>query len=190
MRALFSIALMALVCGCSKTPNSKETMTIDNVAFSSHSCAPGWYASAIRGPDGVPVEAEAVRIQQSALAKGYFAVCGLLEREAGYRLFLAPSNDVVAVVRVFGVGKHAAEDDPEASARALQQVAAVQKRCALLPFFADAAGFKARLAEPVTDDLISFLEDTLTDAEPMMDDDDGSIATYVRKQKGIHLWWD
>ena len=165
-------------------------MFIEDISFSSHSCAPGWYATAIRGEDAAPIEADALRIQQGALQKGYFAVCGTLNREPGYRLFLAPSNDVVSVARIFGVGRHAADYDPEAHARALREIAAVQKRSFLIPFFADAAGFKARFTEPVTDELITFIERTLSDVEPMMDDDDGSITKYLKSEKGIHLWWD
>jgi hypothetical protein len=74
-------------------------MTIDDVTFSSHSCAPGWYAAVVRGRDSAPVEGDALRIQRSALQNGYFAVCALLDRETGYRLFLVPSSDVVAVAR-------------------------------------------------------------------------------------------
>src|SRR5438132_7325909 len=101
-------------------------MTIDGITFSSHPCAPGWYASAIRSRDAGPVEADALRIQPSTVQKGYFAICGLLERESGYRVFLAPSNDIVGVARVFGVGSHRTDYDPDAHARALREIAAVE----------------------------------------------------------------
>jgi len=164
-------------------------MTIENMPFSAHPCASGWYAGAIRGPESESVESDAVRIQQSALERGYFAVCGLLEEEDGYRLFLAPSNDAVAVARVFGVGKHGADYDPEGHSRAMQEIENVHRQSPIIPFFADTAGFKARFSEAVTDELITFLGSNLTDAEPMMDDE-GSIEEYVKRQKGIHLWWD
>src|SRR5438105_12127211 len=48
------------------------------------------------------------------------------------------------VARVFGVGSHRTDYDPDAHARALREIAAVEKRSPLIPFFADAAGFKAR----------------------------------------------
>jgi hypothetical protein len=165
-------------------------MTIEDIAFSPHSCAPDWYAAAIGGRDAGLVEADALRIKESTLRKGYFAVCGLLNQESSYRLFLAPSDDVVAVARVFEVGTHAADYDPEGHARALREIAIVQERSPMIPFFADAAGFKARFVGSVTEELITFLEGTLSDSVPMMDADDGSITKYVRTQKGIHLWWD
>jgi hypothetical protein len=165
-------------------------MIIEDIAFSPHSCAHGWYAAGIRGVNAEPVETDALRIQRSAMKKGYFSVCGLLDEESGYRIFLAPSSDVVAVIRVFEVGKHAADFDPDGHDLAVREIEAVQERCPLIPFFADSAGFKARFAGAVSEELITFLETALSNAEPMMDDDDGSIADYVRTQKGIHLWWD
>ncbi len=174
----------------SKPASSSQGMTIEDISFSSHPCAPGWFAAPELGQDAAAIEAEALRIQSSALQQGYFAVCGLLHGERGYRLFLAPSNDAVAVARVFEIGEHAADYDPEGQARALREIAAVQEQNPLIPFFADAAGFKARFANPITEELTAFLESTLSDAEPMMDDEDGSITEYVRTQKGIHLWWD
>ena len=165
-------------------------MNIEDIAFSPHSCAPNWYAAAMGGENAEPVEADALRIQPAAMKKGYFSVCGLLAEESGYRIFLVPSSDVVAVVRVFEVGKHAADYDPDAHELALREIAAVQERYPLIPFFADSAGFKARFAGLVSEELIAFLETALSNAEPMMDEDDGSIADYVRTQKGIHVWWD
>jgi hypothetical protein len=165
-------------------------MTIEGITFSPHSCAPGWYAAAIRGVNAKPVEADALRIQRSAMKRGYFSVCGFLDEESGYRVFLVPSNDVLAVLRVFEVGKRAADYDPDGHDRAVREIEAVHERCPLIPFFADSACFKARFAGAVSEEVITFLETALSAAEPMMDDDDGSIAGYVRTQKGIHLWWD
>src|SRR4029453_7146317 len=112
------------------------------------------------------------------------------EGETGYRLFLAPSNNVLAVLKAFDVGSHGGFYDPAGPARALREIETVHKRYPLIPYFADSAGFKARFTTEVTAELISFLEDALSDVEPMMDSNSGSIGEYVRKHQGIHLWWD
>jgi len=165
-------------------------MVIDDISFAPHSCAHGWLVASVGGRDARSVETDALRIQKAALEKGYFSVCGLLEGEHGYRLFLAPSNNVLTILKVFHVGSHAGFYDPDGHARALREVEMVHKRYPLIPYFADSAGFKARFTAEITTDLIHFLEDGLSDVEPMMDAKNGSIADYVKKHQGIHLWWD
>ena len=60
----------------------------------------------------------------------------------------------------------------------------------LIPYFADSAGLKAKFAKKITDELIEVLEGSLCSVEPMIDEDEGSITDYIKKNKGIHLWWD
>src|SRR4030095_6075086 len=103
------MVLSARLCVCSKSSNTSQSMTIEDISFSSHPCASGWLAAPDLRLDAALVEGDALRSEKSARQQGYFALWGLLHGDGGYRIFLAPSDDVLAVARVFGVGGHAAD---------------------------------------------------------------------------------
>jgi hypothetical protein len=153
--------------------------------FYPHPISDNWLAGSTMGMNYTDAENEARRLQSYALEQGWFAICGFDEQEQCYRVFLAPSDDVMAVVRAFGVGSHNSTFDNKVSEEAIEQIGEILKVGSVAPFFADSAGFKLRFLTPISDEAIA----TLQDVEPMMDDE-GLICNYIRDRQEIHLWWD
>ena len=148
----------------------------------------GWYVGSVpeaAPPDVSSFEVLALELQAAATAKGFYCICGMTGSD-GYHLYLVPAKGVRSVIEAFAVGSHGGDDVDSV----FEQLAAANAVNSLVPYFADAAGLKARFSKPVTPELISLLEDSLLSAEPMMDEDEGSIAAYVEENRGIHLWWD
>ena len=144
----------------------------------------GWFLSKTRG-DPERIERKALDLQKAARAKGYYCICSTVDDE-GYGLYLVPEKGVRYVIEKFYVGSHAGAE-PES---VYEEIAAADGQNPLVPFFADIAGLKARFSKPVTEELISILEETLSSVEPMMDEDEGTVAGYIRQHQGLHLWWD
>jgi hypothetical protein len=144
----------------------------------------GWLLSKTRG-GSEKIEDKALKLQKLAHDKGYYCICGTVDDE-GYGLYLVPEKGVRYVIEKFYVGSHAGVE-PES---VYDEIAVADGQNPLIPFFADEAGLKARFSKPVTEELIAVLEDTLLSVEPMMDEDEGTIAGYVRQNHGLHLWWD
>lgn len=125
------------------------------------------------------------------MAAGYYAVCGLFEAVEQYQIYLVPVGNPGELIEDFEVSTHAAfyASDTPKSVRA--EVEAVHAYSPILPFFADAAGFKFSFQNPITPELLDFLEQNVTAGmEAMMEGDDGSIRPFIAREKYVHLWWD
>jgi hypothetical protein len=157
--------------------------------FYPHPINGDWLASSTMGMNYIDAENEARRLQSDALEQGWFAICGFNVQEQCYRVFLAPSDDVMAVARAFGVCSHDSTFDDKVSEEAMEQIGKILMVGTVAPFFADSAGIKLRFLKPISDETIAELQEHLWNIEPMMDDE-GSIADYIRDRQEIHLWWD
>jgi hypothetical protein len=164
-------------------------MTIEGITFVPCAYLPGWFVEGALCRDSESAESRALRIYSATLSQGYFAISGWLNEDSGHRVYLAPSDDVIAVANAFDVGGHA-EHDKNARERALMQIRETDQKNPLLPYFADTAGFKARFSQQLTEDMITFMLGILTDVEPMIDEEQGTAERYLREQHAIHLWWD
>ncbi|HRE79706.1 MAG TPA: hypothetical protein PLN52_01600 [Opitutaceae bacterium] len=160
-------------------------MRIKAVGFDPVASHKGWYTTPGVSDEGQDLEDAALKLQVEALAKGFYCVCGSLGGE-GYRLYLIPATGIRRVIEGFEVGSHA---DCDANS-VFEEIAFADSTNLLIPYFADPAGLKAKFSKPITQELIAVLEETLMSAEPMIDEDEGSIEPYIRKNEGIYLWWD
>jgi hypothetical protein len=160
-------------------------MNIKSTAFSPVEAPKGWYATADSQSDAYPLIERALALQGEALAKGYYCICGLME-DGGYRLYLAPAIGVKSILEPFQIGAHGGD----AIESVFAQISDADIMNPLIPYFADPAGLKAKFSKPITNQLIELLEETVLDAEIMMDDEDGTIGEFVRTNKEIQLWWD
>jgi len=158
-------------------------MKIKNTEFESLDKYDGWFVSG-GAEDYESVEKKALTMQREALAKGFYCVCGAVGGE-GHRLYLVPQRGVRYIIETFEVGS---KDGIEPES-VYSEISEADASNPLIPYFADGAGLKAKFSEPVTDELLTVLDESLSSVEPMMDDD-GEIRPYIKKQNGIHLWWD
>ena len=158
-------------------------MEIDKTSFTAHPEREDWFVSQLEG-DSTELEKKALAINDRGGARGYFAIYGCLPGDGRHRLYLAPEQDPVQVVRDFEVGAHGDEHQ-----EAVEQIAMIQEQNPILPFFADSAGFKFKFRKPITEEFLHFLEATLSVGidEPMMNED-GQLNE--RETGFVHLWWD
>jgi len=84
----------------------------------------------------------------------------------------------------FEVGAHSDEQQ-----KTIEQIILVNEQNPIVPFFADPAGFKFKFRNSITDDLVSFLEATLSAGmDEQMINEDGELN--VRETGFVHLWRD
>jgi|SRR5882724_7382404 len=142
-----------------------------------------WYVSGDGSLDSEAAEKLALTLQTESLRKGLYCVAGVVED--GYGVYLVPQKGIKYVIGSFDVGSHG-QDSPES---AYDEVREADAKNPLIPYFADEAGIKAKFSKPVSEDLIALLLDSMSSVEAMMEDDD-DVEGYIRKNNGIHLWWD
>ncbi len=171
-------------------------MEIGGVHLDPFEDQPGWFVADLEdGP--YAVEARARSSNETNAAPGYYAVCGALDGiDDSHRLYLIPAGDPGVVAETFGVGGHGAYYSMESPGQVRAQVEAIHAQNPIVPFFADAAGFKFGFQKEITPELLAFIDRTLTvGLEAMIEASweaggEGEPSAFVAREKHVHLWWD
>ena len=147
-----------------------------------------WYRASA-GNDYLKVEEMAKELNRSRPTNTYF-VCGLRQDDSTHMLYRIETSDPLEIVREFEVGSHC-DYIPDIGSKVLQELAVVHERNPLVPFFADAAGFKCTFEIPLDDDFAEFLDSSVGEGlEIYAQSDDGEFGSVVLKSGFLHLWWD
>lgn len=166
-------------------------MEISGIKFEPLADRPGWFVSkaAISDVD----DTTANNINQRGGCKSHYAVCGWLPEDEGYKFYLVPAGDPLRLIRDFEIGSHNADDWSKTLEILVKEVRVIHAANPIIPFFADAAGFKFSFENPITDGLVELIESTATEGiEGLANirDDKGGISDGLKLRGFLHLWWD
>ena len=156
--------------------------------FSPVRCRPGWSRADAAG-DGDALEELAKTLNDTRPADTYF-VCGLLPDDTQLHLYRIETRDPLDIIKACEVGTQAALSyGKDAHPTVLKEMALVQARNPIVPFFADLAGFKCTFEQPVSEEFAEFLDSVITEGSEAYADE-GYIAPVVMRTKFLQLWWD
>jgi hypothetical protein len=149
---------------------------------------PGWHRANL-GNDSSKIETMAKERNQSRPAHTYY-VCGLRNDDSPHALYRIETADPLEIVKGFKVGSHC-DYIPNIESKVLRELAKVHERNPLIPYFADAAGFKCTFEQALTADFAQLLDSTITEGlEIYSESDEGEFGSIVIKEGFLHLWWD
>lgn len=149
---------------------------------------PGWSRAEVVG-DSYAIEETAKTLNAKRPAHTYF-VCGRLSDESQHVLYRVETRDPLTIISAFQVGTHAELSyGADAHPAVMEQMASVHARNPIVPFFADAAGFKCMFEQPLQKDFAEFLDSTITEGVEIYADE-GCIGPVVMREGFLHLWWD
>lgn len=152
----------------------------------------GWYVSPTA--DYLALEQYVFQLQNT-IALPVQVICGRMADDPGHRLYLIEDIEPAEVIEQFETGMHGlysyGQDDSE---QCYEEMEAVYKIAAYRPYFADAAGFKARFLETLSAAQALRIEDVLTvGLEGYQSEWSGQgpvVADTLMKENQIRLWWD
>jgi hypothetical protein len=149
---------------------------------------PGWSRADVDG-DSYALEEVARKLNEQRPTDTYF-VCGALPCDDFHSLYRVETRDPLDIVRAFQVGTHAELSYGEdAHPAVLDQMAAVHARNPIVPFFADAAGFKCTFERPVGKEFAEFLDSAICEGAEAYADE-GYVGPVVMREGILRLWWD
>jgi hypothetical protein len=150
----------------------------------------GWHRTSTDDPQ--TLEARALELH-GQFETPVQIVCGSLESDDGYVLYLIENASATELAREFATGSH---NDFEGSQpkRVYDELSRVFKIAPFRPYFIDDAGYKAKFLDPLTQEQAHAIESVLTvGLEGYVSEWSGDgplMVDTLLKENGLRLWWD
>jgi hypothetical protein len=151
---------------------------------------PGWHKTST--DDWPKLEARVWELHEQFPAP-IQVVCGFLPGDDGHAIYLIEDGSAIEVAREFETGSHNAFAGVETE-QVCDELSCVLKVAPFRPYFADAAGYKAKFLDRLTARQAQAIERILTvGLEGYLSEwsGDGPImAETLVEENGLRLWWD
>lgn len=116
---------------------------------------------------------------------GHYAM--ILEQLSESNLGLDPAM----VEALLPMAKKLADNPPDfGHAAFIRELAKLNKRNPVVPFFADCAGYCCQFTQPLDDKVAAIIEDKFAVWGDPMFDDQGCVVPFIKKHGFMNLFWD